>query len=89
MSQVTIYLEPAALAAAKAAAARAHVSLSRWFSQFAEQEKVLLGKDRAKFWATVDALRSADPSEDGMDFVLTPSLRHADLGADLPREVWE
>lgn len=88
MSQVTIYLEPAALEAAKAAAARAHLSLSRWFAQFAEQERAVLGSDRTKFWATVDALRGADPAHDAMDFVLLPGQRHADLGQDLPRESW-
>ena len=38
MSQVTIYLEEDTLAAAKAAAARTHMSVSKWFAQFAEAE---------------------------------------------------
>jgi hypothetical protein len=39
MSQVTIYLDDESEKAARAAAAAANLSLSRWFAQFAEREK--------------------------------------------------
>ena len=39
MSQVTIYLEEDTLVAAKTAAARAQISVSKWFAQFAEAER--------------------------------------------------
>lgn len=84
MSQVTIYLEDDTLQAAKAAAARAHMSLSKWFAQFAEAEKASLMADRQKFWNQLDALRQGEP-EDDLDFLLDPQQRHADLGVDAPR----
>ena len=39
MAQVTIYVEDSALEAARQAAARAHMSLSQWFAQFAAAEQ--------------------------------------------------
>ena len=88
MSQVTIYLEEETLAAAKAAAARAQMSVSKWFAQFAEAEKARLGIDRQQFWAEIDAMR--EPGEDdGLDFLLDPERRYADLGEDAPRESFE
>jgi len=84
MSQVTIYLEDDTLDAAKSAAARAGLSLSRWFAQFAEAEKRRLGTDRSAFWAEIDRLR-ASGGDDGLDFLLGPD-RHSDLGVDAPRE---
>lgn len=84
MSQVTIYLEDDTLDAAKGAAARAGLSLSRWFAQFAEAEKRQLGSDRSAFWAEIDRLR-AEGGDDGLDFLLGPD-RHGDLGVDAPRE---
>jgi hypothetical protein len=84
MSQVTIYLEPEALEAAKAAAARAHVSVSKWFAQFAESEKSRLRTDREQFWAEVDRLRGED--DGSLDFLLDPATRYQGLGEDAPRE---
>jgi len=84
MSQVTIYLEDDTLDAAKSAAARAGLSLSRWFAQFAEAEKRQRGTDRSLFWAEIDRLR-AEGGDDGLDVPLGPD-RHGDLGVDAPRE---
>lgn len=84
MSQVTIYLEDDTLDAAKSAAARAGLSLSRWFAQFAEAEKRQLGTDRSAFWAEIDRLR-AEGGDDGLDLLLGPD-RYSDLGVDAPRE---
>lgn len=84
MSQVTIYLEDDTLQAAKVAAARAHLSLSKWFAQFAEAEKVRLMADRQTFWQQLDAMREGTPEEE-LDFLLDPGQRNADLGVDAPR----
>ncbi len=83
MSQVTIYLEEETLEAAKEAAAKANLSVSKWFAQFAEIEKAKRGRDRQAFWAEIDRLRAAGGS-DGLDFLLGPE-RHSDLGEDSPR----
>ena len=50
MSQVTIYLEEDTLAAAKAAAARAQMSVSKWFAQFAEAEKQKARPELGRFF---------------------------------------
>ena len=85
MSQVTIYLEDDTLAAAKEAAAKEKLSVSKWFAQFAEAEKSRRANDWGSFWAEIDALKQ--PGDDGAwDFLLDPKLRYADLGQDLPRE---
>ena len=85
MSQVTIYIEDDTLDAAKRAAARAGLSVSRWFAQFAEAEKSKLNTDRTAFWLEIDRLRAAGGDDDGFDFLLGPE-RYADLGIDTPRE---
>ena len=82
MSQVTIYLDDETLDAAKAAATRAGISLSRWFARFAEDEKVRRASDRAGFWAEIDRLREAGGDAD-WDFLLGPD-RDSDLGRDSP-----
>ena len=84
MSQVTIYLEDDALQAVKAAAARAHISVSKWFAQFAEAEKASLSADRQKFWQEIDRLRPA-ATDEPLDFLLDSRLRDADLGHDAAR----
>ena len=63
MPQVTIYLEDDALEAVKAAAARAHISVSKWFAQFAEAERASLSADRQKFWQEIDRLRPSSEEE--------------------------
>ncbi len=83
MSQVTIYLEEDTLAAAKEAAKRAHVSVSKWFAQFAEAEKYKRAQSWDEFLAEIDALRTPDNDKE-LDFLLDPKLRYADLGADRP-----
>ena len=84
MSQVTIYLEDDALQAVKAAAARAHISVSKWFAQFAEAEKASLSADRQKFWQEIDRLRPP-ATDESLEFLLDSRLRDADLGRDAAR----
>ena len=88
MSQVTIYLEDDALQAVKAAAARAHISVSKWFAQFAEAEKASLSADRQKFWQEIDRLRPSH-QEESLDFLLDTSRRDADLGTDANRVAFD
>ncbi len=78
MSQVTIYLEDDTLAAAKAAAARAKMSLSKWFAQFAEAEKTKPLRSWDEVFAEIDRLR--DPESDkALDFLLDPKTRYEGL----------
>jgi hypothetical protein len=86
MPQVTIYLPADHLAAAKAAAARAQVSVSQWFGQFAANEVPQTPDDRRAFWARIDALRGSDDA-DGLDVLLDPKQRYADFGRDRPLEL--
>lgn len=83
MSQVTIYLEEDTLAAAKAAAARAQMSLSKWFAQFAEAEKQKPVQSWDDFFAELDSLGSPDAT-DGWDALLKD--RYSGLGTDVPRQ---
>lgn len=41
--------------------------------------------ERAAFWAEINRLRAIGRDDDRVDFLLGPE-RHADLGADAPRE---
>ena len=85
MSQVTIYLEEDTLAAAKAAAARTQMSLSKWFAQFAEAEKQKPVQSWDDFFAEIDSLGSPDTdATDGWDALLKD--RHCGLGTDIPRQ---
>lgn len=85
MSQVTIYLEEDTLAAAKAAAARTQMSLSKWFAQFAEAEKQKPIQSWDDFFAEIDSLASNAPDgPDGWDALLKD--RYSGLGVDVPRE---
>jgi hypothetical protein len=78
MSQVTIYLEEDTLAAAKAAAARAKMSLSKWFAQYAEAEKAKPSQSLEEMFAEIDRLR--DPESDkALDFLLDPKNRYEGL----------
>ena len=81
MSQVTIYLEEDALAAAKVAATRAQVSVSKWFAQFAEIERTKLTSDRTLFWAEIDRLRSP-ASDEELDCLTDPQQRYASQPTD-------
>lgn len=86
MSQVTIYLEAETLDIAKSAAARTHVSVSKWFSQL-----VLAEHARTQPGSLLAALEEIDrlhgsAGRDDLDFLLDPKTRHAGLGQDLPRE---
>ena len=86
MSQVTIYLEPETLDFAKAAAARAHLSVSKWFALLVEAEHA-----RSKPGSLLDALEEIDRVHgtagcDALDFLLDPTTRYTGLGPDAPRE---
>ena len=83
MSQVTIYLEDDSLAAAKAAAARAQMSVSKWFAQFADAEKQKPVQSWDEFFAEIDRLRD----EGGDDFPSLEEIRANDV-PDCPRESW-
>jgi hypothetical protein len=81
MAQVTIYLEEDTLALAKAAAARARMSLSKWFAQFAEAERAKPLPSLNEMFAEIDRLR--DPASDkALDILLDPKTRYEGL---LPR----
>ncbi len=85
MSQVTIYLEDDSLAAAKAAAARTNMSVSKWFAQFADAEKQKPVQSWDEFFAEIDAISAADSDvADGWDELLKD--RYSGLGTDLPRQ---
>jgi hypothetical protein len=86
MSQVTIYLEPETLDAAKAAAARAQLSVSKWFAQLVEAENA-----RNQPGSLLAALEVIDRVHgtagcDDLDFLLNPATRYAGLGTDTSRE---
>lgn len=85
MAQVTIYLEEGTLAAAKVAASRAQVSVSKWFAQFAEAEQRRAGNDWADVFAQIDALKHGADGN-ALDFLADSAQRHADLGVDAPRD---
>jgi hypothetical protein len=85
VSQVTIYLEEDTLAAAKAAAARSHLSVSKWFAQFAEAEKQKPVQSWDDFFAEIDGLGNPDAdATDGWDLLLKD--RYSGLGKDVPRQ---
>lgn len=89
MSQVTIYLEDDTLEAAKRAATRDGLSLSRWFAQFAEAERAKAGQaDLRAAMSEIDRLHGTAGRED-FDFLLDPKTRYAGLGDDAPRESME
>jgi len=83
MGQVTLYVEDSALQAAREAAARAQMSLSQWFAQFAAEEKRRQSKDWSAFFVEIDAMTTSGDN----DFPEPGSLRHSDI-PDLPRERW-
>ena len=85
MSQVTIYLEEDTLSAAKTAAARAQMSVSKWFAQFAEAEKQKPVQSWDEFFAEIDRLSPTNSDiTDGWDVLLKD--RNEGLGTDLPRQ---
>jgi hypothetical protein len=81
MAQVTIYVEDSALQAAREAAARAQMSLSQWFAQFAAEEKRRRTPNWDAFFAELDALQAAGDD----DFPSLESIRAREV-PDLPRE---
>jgi hypothetical protein len=80
MAQITIYLDESAEIAAREAAARANLSVSRWFAQFAEAEKANRAQDWGAYWARVDQDKAAWES-----FPLTDAMNQ-DLVPDSDRE---
>lgn len=83
MGQVTIYVEDSALEAAREAAARAHMSLSQWFAQFAAEEKKRQSQSWSAFFAELDALQVQGDD----DFPALEDIRASEV-PDLPRENW-
>ena len=83
MGQVTIYVEDAALEAAKRAAERGKVSVSQWFAKFAIEEKQKQAQGWDAFFAELDRLR--DEGED--DFPSLEEIRAHEV-PDRPRESW-
>jgi hypothetical protein len=77
MSQVTIYLPPSTLDAAKAAASKAQLSVSQWFARFAQAEEQKLGHSWSEFLNQLDSTHG-EHSRNGLDFMLS-SERNADL----------
>ncbi len=86
MSQVTIYLQPSTLDAAKAAAAKAQLSVSQWFARFAQAEEQKLGHSWTEFLDQLDRTHGKQ-SEAGLDFMLSPE-RNADLLAQRELEAF-
>lgn len=82
MSQVTIYLEEDTLAAAKAAASRAKMSLSKWFAQFADAEKQKPKQSWAEFFAEIDKNKDV-----WKDFPTLEEIRANEV-PDRPLEQW-
>lgn len=82
MSQVTIYLEDDTLAAAKEAAKRAHMSVSKWFAQFAEAEKLKPKQSWNEFFAEIDKNK-----EIWSDFPSLEEIRANEV-PDRPLEAW-
>ncbi len=85
MSQVTIYLEEDTLTAAKLAAARMQISVSKWFAQFAEAEKQRPKQSWDEFFAEIDSMKDESlDAPNGWDALLKD--RYTGLGTDTPRE---
>ena len=85
MSQVTIYLEEDTLAAAKLAAARMRISVSKWFAQFAEAEKQKPKQSWGEFFAEIDSMKDESlDATNGWDALLKD--RYTGLGTDTPRQ---
>ena len=82
MSQVTIYVRESALEAAKAAAARAKISVSQWFAQYAEAEEQKPQQNWDEFFSTIDKNKDV-----WQDFPSQEAIRSQDL-ADRPLEAW-
>lgn len=82
MSQVTIYLEDDTLAAAKEAAKRAHLSVSKWFAQFAEAEKQKKAQSWDEFFAEIDKNKDI-----WNDFPTIEEIRANEV-PDRPLESW-
>lgn len=83
MGQVTIYVEDAALNAAKRAAERAQVSVSQWFARFAVEEKQRQAQDWSAFFAEIDRTQPAQ----GDDFPSLEQIRASEV-PDMPREAF-
>ncbi len=85
MSQVTIYLQPDALAAVKSAARQAELSLSQWFARHAQAEVRAQANEVAAFWEGIDQARLGDtPVADaqpasGWDELLSATRQTQDL----------
>jgi hypothetical protein len=83
MGQVTIYVEDAALNAAKRAAERAQMSVSQWFARFAVEEKQRQAQDWSAFFAEIDRFKPGQAD----DFPSLEQIRASQV-PDVPREAW-
>lgn len=83
MGQVTIYVEDAALEAAKRSAERSKVSVSQWFAKFAIEEKERQNQSWESFFAEIDRLKAMG----GNDFPTLEEIRGRSV-PDAPREIW-
>jgi hypothetical protein len=81
MAQITIYLDESSELAVKEAAAKANLSVSRWFAQFAEAEKARRNQDWAAHWAQID-----EHQTEWQNFPLTDTSND-DLAPDTKREL--
>jgi hypothetical protein len=66
--------------AAREAAARANVSVSKWFAQFAQAEKAKRDQDWTAYWKKIDQHQS-----EWQKFPLTEAL-NTDIVANVDRE---
>lgn len=81
MAQITIYLDESSKVAVKKAAAKANLSVSRWFAQFAEAEKSNRNQDWAAHWAEIDKHQA-----EWRGFALTDAA-YQSVTADTDREL--
>jgi hypothetical protein len=82
MAQVTIYVEDAALEAAKRAAEQSKVSLSQWFARFAIEEKTRQNQDCSEFFKTLDGFDAPTDSFPSLEEIRSNQV------PDVPRENW-
>lgn len=84
MSQVTIYLDAAAITRAKSAAAVAKLSLSAWIAKLVKEQSPQVDANGYPVGFFEDM---AANTQHWQDFQLAKSLR-ANASPDLPREAW-
>ena len=83
MPKVIIYLDEDSLAAAKEAASRSKMSVSKWFAQFADTERLRPAQSWSSFFAEIDRFGQTAQAE-GWDELLRD--RYHGLGDVSERE---